>query len=56
MEFKDMLEGFFSLVDDADQMWTNMANSIRSVARRTLGVSSGNVSDQNESWWWNDDV
>ena len=55
-EFKDMLEGCFKLVDDADQMWTNMANSIRSVARRILGVSSGNVSDHKESWWWNDDV
>nr|XP_017250816.1 PREDICTED: uncharacterized protein LOC108221448 [Daucus carota subsp. sativus] len=33
-----------------------MANSIRGVARRTLGVSSENVSDQKESWWWTDDV
>nr|XP_017233076.1 PREDICTED: uncharacterized protein LOC108207127 [Daucus carota subsp. sativus] len=33
-----------------------MANSIRGVARRTLGVSSENVSDQKESRWWNDDV
>ena len=55
-EFKDMLEGFFMLVVDVDQMWTNMANSIRSVVRRTLGVSSGAVSDQRESWWWNNDV
>ncbi|XP_017250767.2 uncharacterized protein LOC108221396 [Daucus carota subsp. sativus] len=40
-EFKDMLEGCFGLVDDVDQMWTNMANSIKSAAKRVLGVSLG---------------
>lgn len=55
-EFKDMLEGCFRLEEDVDQMWTHMAESIRGVARRALGVSSGNVKDQRESWWWNDDV
>ena len=55
-KFKDMLEGCFGLVDDVDQMWTNMANSTRSVAKRVLGVSSGKVRAQRESWWWNEDV
>ncbi|XP_063940524.1 uncharacterized protein LOC135149258 [Daucus carota subsp. sativus] len=55
-EFKDMLEGFFRLEDDVDQMWIRMADLIRGVARRTLGVASGNIKEQRESWWWNDDV
>ncbi|XP_063941331.1 uncharacterized protein LOC135149533 [Daucus carota subsp. sativus] len=55
-EFKDMLEGFFRLEDDVDQMWIRMADLIRGVARRTLGVASGIAKEQRESWWWNDDV
>lgn len=39
-EFKDMLEQCFRLEEDAYQMQTNMTNSIRSVPRRMLGVSS----------------
>ena len=51
-----MLEGCFGLVDDVDQMWTNMANSIKSAAKRVLGVSLGKVSIQRESWWCYEDV
>ncbi|XP_017233036.1 uncharacterized protein LOC108207082 [Daucus carota subsp. sativus] len=37
-------------------MGAHMADSIRGVASRMLGVALGNVKDQRESWWWNDDV
>ena len=33
-EFKYMLEGCFRLVDDVDQMWTTLANSIKSAGKR----------------------
>ena len=54
--FKEKLEGCFRLEEDVEQMWTTMANSIRIMARWTLGVTSGKVNDHKESWWWSDDV
>ena len=37
-------------------MWVNMAKTIRTVAKETLGVSSGKPKVFKESWWWNDEV
>lgn len=41
---------------DAEQMWTNVANSIRCAAKRTLELTSYNVNDRKESWRWNEEV
>lgn len=46
VKFKKMLEGYFRAEEDA-QIWTNMTNSIKNVATRTLGVTS---LDHEESW------
>lgn len=52
MEFKDFLEGCLKIDEDVEQMWINMANSIRSVAIKILGMTSGKVKDHKEFWWW----
>ncbi|XP_071709150.1 uncharacterized protein [Rutidosis leptorrhynchoides] len=44
---------------DADQMWNNLASTIRGVAKESLGVAVGTSRAQNgcrESWWLNDEV
>lgn len=42
--------------EDVNQMWNHVAHKIRNVARDMLGVSSGKVQDQKESWWWNEEI
>ena len=37
-------------------MWVNMANTIREVAKETLGVASGKPKTYREAWWWNEEV
>ncbi|XP_071718054.1 uncharacterized protein [Rutidosis leptorrhynchoides] len=44
---------------DADQMWNNLASTIRGVAKESLRVAVGTSRAQNgcrESWWLNDEV
>ena len=53
---KISLLGFPSQSEDANEMWVNMAKTIRKVAKETLGVSSGKPKVFKESWWWNDEV
>lgn len=55
-EFKARLEDSFRQQGDVDQIWTDVANSIRSAARQILRVSSGKESAYRESWWWDDEV
>ena len=53
---KISLLSFPSQLEDANEMWVNMAKTIRKVAKETLGVSSGKPKVFKESWWWNDEV
>ena len=48
--------GYPSMSDDANQMWATMAETIRKVAKETLGVSTGKPKVYKESWWWNEEV
>nr|QIA97904.1 hypothetical protein AP_R.00g000040-v1.0.a3 [Amaranthus palmeri] len=48
--------GFPSQSEDAYDMWVNMANTIRGVAKETLGVASGKPKVYREAWWWNEEV
>ena len=48
--------GYPSKPDDANQIWVSMAETIRKVAKKTLGVSTGKPKLQKESWWWNEEV
>ena len=50
------LLGFPRKSEDANEMWTNMAKTIRKVAKETLGVSSDKPKGFKESWWWNEEV
>ncbi|CAO2830059.1 unnamed protein product [Amaranthus hypochondriacus] len=56
MSDKIKTSGYPSVPDDANQMWTNMAKTIRKVAEETLGVSTGKTKVYKESWWWNEEV
>ena len=56
LETKISLLGFPRQSDDANEMWTNMAKTIRKVAKETLGMSSGKPKVLKESWWWNEEV
>ncbi|XP_057540590.1 uncharacterized protein LOC130818436 [Amaranthus tricolor] len=47
---KISLLGFPSQSEDANEMWVNMAKTIRNVAKETLGVSSGEPKVFKESW------
>ena len=38
---QDKFIGFSSQLEDANEMWVNMAKTIRKVAKETLGVASG---------------
>ena len=53
---KISLLGFPSQSEDVNEMWVNIAKTIRKVAKETLGVSSGKPKVFKESWWWNDEV
>ncbi|XP_057540710.1 uncharacterized protein LOC130818562 [Amaranthus tricolor] len=53
---KISLLGFPSQSEDAKEIWVNMAKNVRTVAKETLGVSSGKPKVFKESWWWNDEV
>ncbi|KAL6537597.1 hypothetical protein OROMI_026131 [Orobanche minor] len=57
-EFKEALtrEGDFLRGADANLMWISMANAIRSVGEKVVGVSSGRSSRSREAWWWNEEV
>ncbi|KAL6577042.1 hypothetical protein OROMI_011318 [Orobanche minor] len=37
-------------------MWISMANAIRSVGEKVVGVSSGRSSGSRDAWWWNEEV
>ena len=51
-----MVTTLSSKSDDANQMWVTMDDTIRTVAKETLGVSSGKPKVYKESWWCNDEV
>ena len=53
---KISLLGFPSQSEDANEIWVNMAKTIRKVAKETLGVSSDKPKVFKESWWWNNEV
>ena len=53
---KISLLAFPSQSENANEMWANMAKTIRKVAKETLGVSSGKPKVFKESWWWNEEV
>ena len=47
---------FPSQCEDANDIWVNMAETIRKVAGETLGVSTEKLKVFKESWWWKDEV
>ena len=51
-ELKKALGGTKELPDD----WVAAATVIRQTGRKVLGVSSGQVKDSKETWWWNEEV
>ena len=53
---KISLLGFPSQSENVNEMWVNMAKTIRTVVKETLGVSSGKPKVFKEQWWWNDEV
>ncbi|XP_057535363.1 uncharacterized protein LOC130813542 [Amaranthus tricolor] len=48
--------GYPIISDDANQMWETMAETIRKMAKNTLGVSIGKPRVYKESWWWHEEV
>ena len=42
--------GYPIISDDANQMWATIAETIRKVAKETLGVSTGKTKVYKESW------
>ncbi|XP_057543373.1 uncharacterized protein LOC130821601 [Amaranthus tricolor] len=53
---QDKFIGLPSQSEDANEMWVNMAKTIRIMAKETLGVLLGKPKVLKESWWWNDEV
>ena len=47
---KISLLGFSSQSEDANEMWVNIAKTIRKVAKETFGLSSGKSKVFKESW------
>ena len=56
LSIKISLLGFPSKSEDVNEMWVNMAKTIKKVAKETLGVSSGKPKVFKESWWLNNEV
>lgn len=42
--------------EDVNKIWTQLAFTIRVVAKATLRVTSKKFHHQKEVWWWNDKV
>ena len=41
---------------NAELLWNNMADTIREMAKTTLGISKGKAKEHRESWWLNEEV
>ncbi|KAD7116786.1 hypothetical protein E3N88_04054 [Mikania micrantha] len=44
------------MYEDTNSMWEAMSDNVTRVAQETLGMKTGRISGQKESWWWNDEV
>ena len=54
---REMLEKeVWEVQGDANYMWNTIAEEIRNVATKTLGISRGFGPKGKESWWWGENV
>ena len=49
-------EGTQDLEGDVNTLWNTMANCMRKVARKVLGVSKGKGPISKDTWWWGEEV
>ena len=42
--------------ETSTQMWDNVANSLKGIAKKVLGESKGKQKLDKETWWWNESI
>ena len=51
-EVRQVLDGGKEVWDD----WATTAEVVKKIARKVLGVTSGQRKEDKETWWWNEEV
>ncbi|XP_051782811.1 uncharacterized protein LOC127527635 [Erpetoichthys calabaricus] len=56
VEFREEVRQALGGSEELPDSWETTADVVRVTARRMLGVTSGKMNEEKETWWWNEEI